>query len=66
MHVVALHNVLIWLYFVVQGYAAREFANQGVKQGELAIISKEAVRYSTKFFVILCLVVKSIFVNIAK
>ncbi|KAL8094855.1 hypothetical protein AgCh_036388 [Apium graveolens] len=28
---------------VSAGYAAREFANQGVKQGELAIISKEAV-----------------------
>lgn len=29
--------------FRVQGYAAREFAKQGVKPGELAIISKEAV-----------------------
>ncbi|KAK6126336.1 hypothetical protein DH2020_039908 [Rehmannia glutinosa] len=28
---------------VAAGYAAREFANQGVKPGELAIISKEAV-----------------------
>jgi len=28
---------------VSAGYAAREFANQGVKPGELAIISKEAV-----------------------
>lgn len=28
---------------VSAGYAAREFANQGVKSGELAIISKEAV-----------------------
>ncbi|GFY97809.1 monodehydroascorbate reductase 1 [Actinidia rufa] len=28
---------------VAAGYAAREFANQGVKFGELAIISKEAV-----------------------
>lgn len=27
----------------LQGYAAREFAKQGVKPGELAIISKEAV-----------------------
>lgn len=27
----------------MQGYAAREFAKQGVKPGELAIISKEAV-----------------------
>ncbi|KAJ0027971.1 hypothetical protein Pint_35925 [Pistacia integerrima] len=28
---------------VAAGYAAREFAKQGVKPGELAIISKEAV-----------------------
>lgn len=27
----------------IQGYAAREFAKQGIKPGELAIISKEAV-----------------------
>lgn len=30
----------------LQGYAAREFAKQGVQPGELAIISKEAVRLS--------------------
>jgi hypothetical protein len=29
----------------VQGYAAREFAKQGVKPGELAIISKESVNH---------------------
>lgn len=34
--------------FWFQGYAAREFANQGVKPGELAIISKEAVRCSNQ------------------
>nr|GMD46233.1 monodehydroascorbate reductase [Ipomoea batatas] len=28
---------------VIQGYAAREFANQGVQPGELAIISRESV-----------------------
>uniref|UniRef100_A0A2C9V882 FAD/NAD(P)-binding domain-containing protein n=1 Tax=Manihot esculenta TaxID=3983 RepID=A0A2C9V882_MANES len=28
---------------VAAGYAAREFGKQGVKPGELAIISKEAV-----------------------
>ncbi|KAL2554287.1 Pyridine nucleotide-disulfide oxidoreductase domain-containing protein [Forsythia ovata] len=28
---------------VAAGYAAREFANQGVNPGELAILSKEAV-----------------------
>jgi len=27
----------------LQGYAAREFTKQGLKPGELAIISKEAV-----------------------
>lgn len=30
--------------FYLQGYAAREFAKQGVKPGELAITSNEAVR----------------------
>ena len=28
----------------LQGYAAKEFASQGVKPGELAVISKEAVK----------------------
>lgn len=31
---------------VAAGYAAREFAKQGVQPGELAIISKEAVWFS--------------------
>lgn len=30
-------------YWRTQGYAAREFANQGLKHGELAIISNEPV-----------------------
>jgi len=30
----------------LQGYAAQEFAKQGVEPGELAIISKEAVCFS--------------------
>lgn len=29
----------------IQGYAAREFVKQGLNAGELAIISKEAVRF---------------------
>lgn len=37
----------MWLH--LQGYAAREFAKQGVKPGELAIISKEAVSISNCF-----------------
>jgi thioredoxin reductase len=32
---------------VAGGYAAREFSNQGLKPGELAIISKEPVRFFT-------------------
>lgn len=35
----------------MQGYAAREFAKQGVRPGELAIISKEAV---SSFFAYWC------------
>uniref|UniRef100_A0A0A0LDT7 FAD/NAD(P)-binding domain-containing protein n=1 Tax=Cucumis sativus TaxID=3659 RepID=A0A0A0LDT7_CUCSA len=30
---------------VAAGYAAREFVKQGLNPGELAIISKEAVRF---------------------
>lgn len=42
---------LIYLNSVLlQGYAAREFAKQGVKPGELAIISKEAVWFFFFFF----------------
>lgn len=45
---------LIWLIvfetcFCLQGYAAREFSKQGVKPGELAIISKEAVCTAMNF-----------------
>ncbi|CAI0408185.1 unnamed protein product [Linum tenue] len=38
-----LHPLSELRILVVQGYAAREFAKQGVQPGELAIISKEAV-----------------------
>lgn len=45
---VYLINAICYVYLNIwslklQGYAAREFAKQGVNPGELAIISKEAV-----------------------
>ncbi|PWA51381.1 monodehydroascorbate reductase [Artemisia annua] len=40
---------------VSAGYAAREFEKQGVKPGELAIISKEAVWFSRLSTLVLCI-----------
>ena len=39
-----------------QGYAAREFAKQGVKPGELAIISKEAVCIFVYLYILMILI----------
>lgn len=40
----------------MQGYAAKEFASQGVKPGELAVISKEAVKLWKPYYDAVCLV----------
>lgn len=40
-------HVLFLRIICFQGYAVREFANQGVKPGELAVISKELVCYQS-------------------
>ncbi|KAI5336805.1 hypothetical protein L3X38_016074 [Prunus dulcis] len=37
----------------LKGYAAREFAKQGLKPGELAVISKEAKTWLGFFFFII-------------